>query len=69
MLMPSIFGENYTLNCKIEDVVEIQKDEPIQIDSDAHPLTDIEICNLFGARRQVVHGCRHTYWRLFLLSG
>ncbi|WP_370808902.1 helix-turn-helix domain-containing protein [[Ruminococcus] torques] len=25
----------FTLNCKIEDVVEIQKEEPLQIDSDA----------------------------------
>lgn len=31
----------FTLNCKIEDVVEIQKDEPIQIDSDA--FTTIEL--------------------------
>ena len=31
----------FTLNCKIEDVVEIQKDEPIRIDSDA--FTTIEL--------------------------
>ena len=31
----------FTLNCKIEDVVEIQKEEPLQIDSDA--FTTIEL--------------------------
>jgi len=31
----------FTLNCKIEDVVEIQKEEPVQIDCDA--FTTIEL--------------------------
>ena len=38
----------FTLNCKIEDVVEIQKEEPLQIDSDLHHIISCEPKQVFS---------------------